>query len=138
MRVLVDTGPLVAMLFPGDQFHETCTATLRELSTPLYTSWPVLTEAAWLLQKKPHLIERLLRGQSGGLFQTFAMQDQECDNLAVLLARYKDLRPQLADVTLVCLAHREDIDTIFTLDRRDFSVYRTARNRPFRLLPSPE
>jgi predicted nucleic acid-binding protein len=36
---------------------------------------------------------------------------------------------------LVYLAHRENIDMIFTLDRRDFSVYRSARKRPFHLLP---
>jgi len=45
------------------------------------------------------------------------------------------LSPPLADASLVHLANRESIDTIFTLDRRDFSVYRLARNRRFRLLP---
>jgi predicted nucleic acid-binding protein len=36
---------------------------------------------------------------------------------------------------LVHLANRENIGTIFTLDRRDFSVYRTVRKKAFRLLP---
>ena len=36
---------------------------------------------------------------------------------------------RLADAALVHLAERENIDTIFTLDRRDFSIYRTASNR---------
>jgi uncharacterized protein len=45
------------------------------------------------------------------------------------------MRPQLADASLVHLANRESIDTIFTLDRRNFSVYRSARNRRFRLIP---
>ena len=48
---------------------------------------------------------------------------------------YEDIRPQLADAALVYLADREGIDTIFTLDRRDFSVYRSARKRPFHIVP---
>ena len=42
---------------------------------------------------------------------------------------------QLADASLVYLAQREDISTVFTLDRRDFSVYRFKGNQAFRLLP---
>ena len=32
---------------------------------------------------------------------------------------------------MVYLAERENIETIFTLDRRDFSVYRRSRGRVF-------
>ena len=41
----------------------------------------------------------------------------------------------LADAALLYLAEREKIDTIFTLDRRDFSVYRSSRKRAFRVVP---
>lgn len=59
----------------------------------------------------------------------------EANQIAMIMDRFASLRPQFADAMLVYLAHRESIDTIFTLDRRDFSVYRTARKKPFRLLP---
>jgi len=52
-----------------------------------------------------------------------------------LLVRYRDQSPQLADLTLVYLAQREDLETIFTLDRRDFSVFRKKGKSGFRLLP---
>ena len=52
-----------------------------------------------------------------------------------ILVHLMDIRPQLADAALVYLAEREGIDTIFTLDQRDFSVYRSGRRRPFRILP---
>ena len=57
--------------------------------------------------------------------------------VAGFLVRYSSVGAQVADAALVYLAEREGIDTIFTLDRRDFSVYRTPRNRALRLLPSP-
>jgi predicted nucleic acid-binding protein len=55
--------------------------------------------------------------------------------MGVGLAMRSDLGIQLADASLVHLANREGIDTIFTLDRRDFSVMRKAGGRKLRLLP---
>jgi len=54
------------------------------------------------------------------------------------MKRYEGIRPQLADAALVYLAGRERIETIFTLDPRDFSVYRTARKRAFRIVPETQ
>jgi predicted nucleic acid-binding protein len=134
-RVLVDTGPLVASLSEEDQHHEICVAALKELSTPLLTCWPVITEAAWLLRNDPEAVDRLLQSVSKGFLQVLPVIGGEADKIAKLLSRYRNLRPQIADAMLVYLAHRENIRTIFTLDRRDFSVYRTAKKLPFRLVP---
>jgi hypothetical protein len=38
---------------------------------------------------------------------------------------------------LVHLAERENIRSIFTLDRRDFMVYRYGKNRSLDLIPEP-
>ena len=38
-------------------------------------------------------------------------------------------------MTLLYLAEREQTDLIFTLDRRDFVVYRNSKGLGFRLLP---
>jgi len=43
------------------------------------------------------------------------------------MRRYADLPMDLADATLVVLAERLRTPWIFTLDRRDFSVYRVGR-----------
>jgi hypothetical protein len=52
-----------------------------------------------------------------------------------LMAKYESIRPQLADAALAYLAEREGIDTICTLDRRDFSVYRRGRKHGFHIVP---
>jgi predicted nucleic acid-binding protein len=52
-----------------------------------------------------------------------------------MMRRYEDIGLQLADAALVHLAERENIRTVFTLDRRDFSIIRLKRNRPLRLIP---
>ena len=135
MRVLTDTGPLVAILSSTDQYHEVCLKTVQNLRGPLLTCWPVITEAAWLLQSTPGALERLLRSISDGAVEILPFAGKEAAGVAQIMKQYGSLRPQFADAVLVYLAARENIRTIFTLDRRDFSVYRTRRKGAFRIVP---
>ena len=134
-RVLVDTGPLVAILSRTDEHHEICVETLRQLPGPLFSCWPVITEAAWLLRAYPPSVQKLLRSLHSGFLELLPLSSLEANGLADVMRRYANLKPQLADAALIYLADRDGIDTIFTLDRRDFSVYRSGRRRPFRILP---
>src|SRR6202795_1039949 len=126
-RILVDTGPLVAVLSRQDAHHEACVEALREMASPLLSCWPVITEAAWLLRRSSQAVQRLLATIDTGSPKPLP--------LASGMERYQGIRPQLPDAALVYLAGRERIETIFTLDPRDFSVYRTARKRAFRIVP---
>lgn len=135
-RVLLDTGPLVAIISERDQYHDVCVAQLRQLRSPLLTCWPVLTEAAWLLRSDREAVRRLLAGLDVGLLQLLPLDERAGPWISGFIARYADLGVQLADACLVYLAEREGIDHVFTLDRRDFSVYRFGGNRPFTLLPT--
>jgi predicted nucleic acid-binding protein len=135
-RILVDTGPLVAILSREDAHHRTCVAALREMSGPLLSCWPVITEAAWLLRRSPRAIQQLLGSMDAGFLELLPLAGTEAKAIAALMKRYESIRPQLADATLVYLAGRERIETIFTLDRRDFSIYRTGRKRAFRIVPA--
>jgi len=134
-RVLVDTGPLVAILSRADQHHERCVEALRHLPGPLFSCWPVITEATWLLRAHPRAVQQLLRSLVGGFLELLPLTSLEAKGIADVMRKYESIHPQLADAALVYLANRDGIDTIFTLDRRDFSVFRSARKRPFRLLP---
>lgn len=134
-RVLVDTGPLVAIASSRDNYHQVCVEQLHSLTPPLFTCWPVITEAAWLLRNEPSAIQRLLQSADTGLFKILELDEKTPAWLAKFLHRYRKLGAQAADGCLVYLAERENIDTVFTLDRRDFSVYRFKRNKSFRLLP---
>ena len=134
-RVLVDTGPLVAVLSRNDLHHKACVEQLRELAPPLLTCWPVITEAAWLLRHYPAAIERLLVSFDAGLLRLLPLEEQAVSWIGRFLRRYRKLGAQVADAALVYLAEQEGIETIFTLDRRDFSVYRLSRNRSLHLLP---
>ncbi len=55
--------------------------------------------------------------------------------LQTLMEEYQDRLMDFADATLVHLAEREGIATVFAVDRADFETYRMAKRRRFRLLP---
>jgi hypothetical protein len=134
-RVLVDTGPLVAILSRQDTHHQQCVEALHELPAPLLSCWSVLTEAAWLLRSSPRAVQQLLGSMQGGFLELLPVAGAEAKAIAALMKKYESIRPQVADATLVYLAGREKIDTIFTLDRRDFSIYRPSHKRSFRIIP---
>ena len=134
---LVDTGPLVAIVSGDDEHHEACAAALAALPAPLLTCWPVLTEAAWLLRRRPDALAKLFESFDAGLLALLPLDDAAVPWIAAFLRRYESLGAQLADAALVYLAEREGIRTVFTLDRRDFSVYRLKRKRGLKLLPEP-
>jgi len=133
--VLIDTGPLVAIFLRTEQHHEICVEQLRTVKPPLLTCWPVITEAAWLLRRSRTAIQQLLGAFNSGLLRLLSLEQDAVPWIAAFLHKYRSLGPDLADAALVYLAERDGIDTVFTLDRRDFSVYRLAGNRRLELLP---
>lgn len=135
VRVLVDTGPLVALLRRNDIHHQVCVETLCKIRPPLLTCWPVLTEAAWLLRDLPRALQRLYDGPQMGVFRVLTLPEGSLESIAEMARKYRSLRPQLTDLALVHLAEQEAIDAIFTLDRRGFTVLRGKRGKAFRLLP---
>jgi predicted nucleic acid-binding protein len=137
-QVLVDTGPLVAIVSRDDAHHERCVTELDQLRTPLVTCWPVLAEALWLVRRDTNAVHGLFRGFTDGVWSLASIGAEALPWLEAFLDRYRWLGAQLADASLVYLAEREGIDTVFTLDRRDFSVYRYRRNKSLKLLPGPE
>lgn len=102
---------------------------------PLITCWPVITEAAWLLRKRPAAIALLLSALGGKPFALAELGEKDFQGIAAILMKYRSLEIQLADAALVHLAHREKIDTVFTLDRRDFDVLRATHGRKLRIIP---
>jgi predicted nucleic acid-binding protein len=137
-RALIDTGPLVSLYHDNDPHHARCRAALAKLAPPLLTSWPVLTEAAWLLRKRPDGLKAIFEGFASGLFALLPLDGSDLASIAAILARYKTTGIQLADASLVHLADREGIRTVFTTDRRDFSIIRLKRNRALRLIPDTQ
>jgi uncharacterized protein len=133
--ILMDTGPLVAILNRGDAHHQACVETLRALDCPFYTTLPVLTEAMYLCERRlgwpaqEALWKMVLRGD----LLLEPTSPQELARMAELMEKYRDHPMDFAGASLVALAERLSLTRIFTLDYNDFSPYRMSGNRAFTL-----
>ncbi len=133
--VLVDAGPLVALLDHGDAHHKASVAALRTLRDPLVTVWPAFTEAMYLLGSSWRGQKALWSRVETGALTLAPLDEGDAPRMRELMEKYRDLPMDLADAALVRVAEREDLTRIFTLDRQHFSVYRPGRRRRFSILP---
>lgn len=133
-RILADTGPLVALVDDDDADHAGCVAAAKTLTGALVTTWPVVTEACYLLAGQLQAQDALLRKIESGDLVVDPMGAEDIPEIRALLHKYRDVPMDLADATLVRLADRDGLDNVFTLDKH-FHVYRTRRRRAFRVVP---
>jgi len=129
--ILADAGPLVAIVDLADQYHGECAAALRNIREPLATIWPPLTQAMYMLMDLPKAQETLLEMLDRGLIQLLPLDAGDLPRIRELMRQYANRPMDLADAALIRVAEREGIRKIFTVDRRDFAVYRLhGRVRP--------
>ncbi|MEM8947011.1 MAG: hypothetical protein AAGD11_17685 [Planctomycetota bacterium] len=76
-RVLIDTGPIVAILDKHDQHHRACVQAGATLPEVVYTCWPVVTEACYLLRSRPDLVEELLAAVNEGIYELLTITSAE-------------------------------------------------------------
>ena len=132
--ILIDAGPLVALISPDDRSHDRCREETRVIRDPLGTVWPVVTEAMSLLGSW-RAQDALWELMESAEVELLALGASDKPRMRQLMHKYRDLPMDLADAALVRIAERERISRIFTLDRRAFEVYRPAKLGRFSLIP---
>src|SRR5262249_41013712 len=80
----------------------------------------------------------IIEGFGTGLFALLPLTGDDLPAVAAIMGRYEDAGIQFADATLAHLAEREGVRTVFTTDRRDFSIIRLKRNRPLKIIPDTQ
>lgn len=131
VRVLVDTGVLVALFDRLDAHHRAATNWMREIDAALLTVGPVLSEAALFLP--PRLRAALAGLPAQGVLRVHHPDSDGYARIAQLFEKYADQGPDWADMELVWLAEATGITRIATLDVADFSVYRINGRKRFEL-----
>jgi uncharacterized protein len=133
--ILVDAGPLVAIADAEDMHHRRCVAALRGVDRRLGTVWPAVTEALYRLLDVPggpDVVLEMLHRRAVRLLQ---LDETDVPRIRELMAKYRAQAMDLVDAALVRVAEREGLDTVFTVDRRGFGVYRIGKRKPFRIIP---
>ena len=132
--VLLDTGPLVALLSAHDSSHARAKQLFAECAPPLRCCEAVVAEACFLMRKVDTTgpAEVIALGRKG-VFQIAISLDEHWDDVEALLKKYADRPTSLADACLIKCAEVHKEPRILTFDA-DFRIYRWARNRKFQLL----
>jgi predicted nucleic acid-binding protein len=132
--ILLDTGPLVALLSKADANHARARRIFAECVPPFRSCEAVVAEACFLM-RKVHTAgpsEVMALGRRG--IYTIAMSiNEHWTNIERLLSKYADRPISLADACLIRCAEVYEEPRIFTFDN-DFAVYRWAGTRKFERL----
>ena len=138
--ILVDTAPLVAAAFLNDNNHEACLEVFNRMHSEnqvLAISPFVAAETCYMLKRDggSSAAAQFLRSVADGTFFWINLIDEDLSRTAELMEQYESLHLDAADATIVALAERYNLDTVITLDRRDFYVVKTRHIAAFNLLP---
>jgi uncharacterized protein len=133
---LVDTGAILALLDKTDRWHRLCVDTFQQLRLPLLTSEAVVTELFHLVGDSRHEMETAWKFLRSGAIRVAVIEDSELPEIRDLMFRYWDRPMDFADATLVYLARREGLITVFTVDQADFGTHRIEGRKRFRIFPA--
>ena len=122
--ILIDAGPLVALVDADDQHHAACRAAFETMRQPLGTVWPVLAETMYLLSDLPRAKDLVWEMIARGGVQNLPLGAADVPRIRELMLQYSNRPMDLADAALIRVAEREGLRKFFTVDRKDFAVYR--------------
>jgi uncharacterized protein len=134
-QVVVDTGPLVAVINRADHYHAWATELFGRLVPPLLTCEAVLSEASFLLGHATPGGRALLSLVERGIVRTEFRFIAEVQRVNALMTRYASVPMAFADACLVRMTELHQDVVVWTLDA-DFRIYRrNGRQRIPTLLP---
>ena len=122
-RILIDTGPIAALLNKRDRYHQQVMRKLAELPPPLLTCEAVVTEACFLTYKHGNSPDAVLELIENEFMVITPALRHEIPVVRALMRKYADVPMSFADACLVRMAELYDNSAILTLDA-DFRIYR--------------
>ncbi len=127
--VVIDTGPLVALLNRRDTFHRWVRDVLESVEPPIFTCEPVITEACFLLRDVGGGPDAVLELLERDVVQIDFHLGAEVAPIRSLMKKFANVPMSLVDACLVRMTELEPRSVVMTLDD-DFRVYRRNRRQP--------
>ena len=131
--IIADSGYWVALGNNKDKFHRQAIKVFTQLTDVPITTWPVITEVCYLLERdcgfKPQ--QAFLQALENGSSRLFELRAGHLAKIQSLMQKYADLPMDLADASMVILAEELGHGRILSTDERDFKTYRWKNREPF-------
>jgi predicted nucleic acid-binding protein len=137
VALVLDTGILYAALDSSDPDHKRCARLLEQTDEDLVVPAPVLVELDYWVRKFSSVASWLafVEAAVAGGFRVYCLDENELLEAARLQARYPDVRLGLVDAAVFVTCQTLNETKVATLDRRHFSILRTADGRSLGILP---
>ncbi|WP_375498143.1 type II toxin-antitoxin system VapC family toxin [uncultured Nostoc sp.] len=126
-NIIIDTGPLVALINNREQYHSWATKEVANLAYPFLTCEAVIREACFILRDFYNGEDTVMSLLDTGLIQISFRLSDEIGMVRELLKRYQNVPMSLADACLVRMSELIVGSCVLTLDS-DFRVYRKNKN----------
>ena len=131
--ILLDTGPLVALLSENDALHGRAKRLFSESAPPFRCCEAVIAEACFLMKKvHPAGPAEVISLGRNGVYQISLSAEDHWTNIDLLFSKYANRPISLADACLIRCAEIFQESRVLTFDS-DFGIYRWARNKKFQL-----
>jgi uncharacterized protein len=135
VALIIDTGPLVALLDATDPDHERCTNLLRGTDEPRMVPVCVLVEVESMVRPWPGAFSALVAEFDRGALELLDLPVRWLIRAEELVSRYHELPLGLVDATVVAAAEMLEEMKLATLDHRHFGVVRPHHVRALTLVP---
>ncbi|MBM4256760.1 MAG: PIN domain-containing protein [Deltaproteobacteria bacterium] len=135
-QILIDTGPIVAVLIAKDRYHYWAREQFSLLPPPLMTCEAVLSEAQFLVHNFGGASVTVLEMVEKGVLKLTFGVAAELDRLRKLQQTYRNVPMSLADACLVRMAELHPRSRVFTIDS-DFRIYRRHGRQVIPVLMPP-
>ena len=122
-KIIVDTGPLVALLNSRDTHHAWARATFDDIEPPLWTCEAVISETCFLVRQLKNGADAVLSLIGRGVVKVDFRLSAEIEPVRKLMDKYASVPMSLADACLVRMTEFHARSAVLTLDG-DFGVYR--------------
>lgn len=126
-KILIDSGPLIALFDANDKYHVEVKTFLKTFQGTLVTSWSVLTEVSHMLDFNLSVQLDFLKWVELGGLEVYEIEQNNLADIIPMMQKYTNVPMDLADATLMYMAHKENIRDIVSIDS-DFDIYRTLKS----------
>ncbi len=135
--IVVDTGPLYAAADASDAHHDVCSKLFEDSAERLVVPVSVVIETSFLIER--HLgaaaEATFLKSLVPAGLTVEHLTESDLERMAELVLGYADLPLGSVDASVIAIAERLRATTLFSLDRRHFTVVRPNHTDAFTLLP---
>jgi predicted nucleic acid-binding protein len=130
MKAIADTGFIVAFRNRTDRHHLWAVQLAARVTEPLLTCESVLSEAAFHIGSSAAVLALI----EDGLLRVSFDCESQWEKLRGLAERYRDRRPDLADLCLIRMSELFPRHSVITVDEADFRVYRRNKREAIPLI----